>query len=43
MVNTPVAIAIVESCGISVSSTLLISPVILVIMGFITIQICKKA
>lgn len=36
-------IAIVESCGISVASTLLISPVILVIMGFITIRICKRA
>lgn len=36
-------IAIVESCGISVASTLLISPVILVVMGFISIKICKRA
>lgn len=35
-------IAIVESSGISVASTLLISPVILVIMGFVSIKICRK-
>lgn len=35
-------IAIVEGCGLSVASTLLISPAILVIMGFVSIKICKN-
>lgn len=36
-------IAIVESLGIEVATTLVISPVILVIMGFVTIRLSKKA
>lgn len=36
-------IAAVQAFGVNVAITLIISPIILVIMGFITIKVCKKA
>lgn len=36
-------IAAVQAFGVDVATTLIISPIILVIMGFITIKVCKKA